>query len=334
MRRRPMRNVLLILLTAAAPFLGAWANAEVDAPTADAKTAEAKPVYITGARQLDFKSTVNGRTYRVKIAVPRSRPPTAGYPVLYVLDGESYFGTFVEIVRQLSAVRAIEAAVVVGITYPIEEEALTRRMYDLSPTPLPQDESDSVKEMPADAEFGGADSFYEVVDREIKTRVAVEANVDPARSTLFGWSLGGLYVLHILFTHPEAFQTYAALSPSIWWNHQAVLKEMPEFERRVRSGGVAPRIFIGVGGLEQTVPKGTLPPGFTRRAIEKELRSAQMVNNVERTASRLGALKGSIGYQIRSRIFQNETHNSVPWVAARPILEFAMPISAAIPPTR
>jgi hypothetical protein len=109
---------------------------------------------------------------------------------------------------------------------------------------------------------------------------------------------------------------------------------MPEFERRVRSGGVAPRIFIGVGGLEQTVPKGTLPPGFTRRAIEKELRSAQMVNNVERTASRLGALKGSIGYQIRSRIFQNETHNSVPWVAARPILEFAMPISAAIPPTR
>ena len=329
-----MRNVLLILWTAAALFLGAMANAEVDVPTADAKTAETKPVYIMGARQLDFKSALNGRTYRVKIAVPRSPPPEAGYPVLYVLDGESYFGTFVEIVRQLSAVRAIDAAVVVGITYPLEEKASTRRMYDLSPTQLPHDESDSVKEMPADAEFGGADSFYEVVDREIKTRVAAEANVDPARSTLFGWSLGGLYVLHILYTHPEAFQTYAALSPSIWWNHQAVLKEMPEFERRVTGGGVAPRIFIGVGGLEQTVPKGALPPGFTRQSMENELQSAQMVGNVERMAARLSALKGTPGYRVRSRIFQNETHNSVPWVAARPILEFAIPVSVAIPPTR
>jgi predicted alpha/beta superfamily hydrolase len=261
----------------------------------------------------------------VKIAVPAATPPSTGFPTIYVLDGDAFFSSVAEAVRRRSEVRELEPAVVVGITYPLENTALTRRMYDLSPSPLPEDEKAAVKELPADSEYGGADSFYEVVEREIKPRVSKETTADPARSVLFGWSLGGLYVLHTLFTHPAAFQSYVALSPSIWWNHKAVMNEVAAFERSIASGEATPQVFIGVGGLEQTAPKGALPPGFTRIAMQKELSKAQMVGNVEKLAARLSALRRAHGYQVKLRVFKDQTHNSVPWAALGPMLEFSIP---------
>jgi predicted alpha/beta superfamily hydrolase len=299
-------------------------SAQSAAPTLDAMAAAIIPATLEGTRQFDFKSTVNGHTYRVKIAVPRTAAPTSGFPIIYVLDGDAFFGTFAEAVRQRAAVRELQPAVVVGITYPREDTAQLRRMYDLSPAQLADDEKAAVKELPADAEFAGADAFYEVIRREIMPRVAKEAHVDGGKSALFGWSLGGLYVLHILFAHPDVFQTYIALSPSIWWNHQGILAEAPDFERRVKSDEVAPRIFIGVGALEQSVPRGTLPPGFNRAAMAAELRKARMVDNVKKLATRLAALKNAKGYRIQSRVFEGQTHNSVPWAAIGPMLEFAI----------
>jgi predicted alpha/beta superfamily hydrolase len=306
-------------------LLGTQVIADVPLAATNAQTAVMEPVEIVLARQFDFKSTINGRVYRVKIAVPASTPPSGGFPTIYVLDGDAFFSSFAEAVRRRSEVRELEPAVVVGITYPLETEAMTHRMYDLSPSSLPEDEKAAVRELPADAEYGGADSFYEVVEREIKPRVSKEATINAERSVLFGWSLGGLYVLHTLFTHPAAFQTYVSLSPSIWWNHKAIMNEVAPFERRIASGEAAPRVYIGVGGLEQTVPKGALPPGFTRIAIEKELSAAQMVGNVENLAARLSGLKAGHGYQVKSRVFKDETHNSVPWAALGPILEFSIP---------
>ncbi|HEY0802074.1 MAG TPA: alpha/beta hydrolase-fold protein [Steroidobacteraceae bacterium] len=307
-----------------AALSGGQSSAHSAAPMLDAMAATTVPATLEGTRQFDFKSTVNGHAYRVKVFVPRTAAPPLGFPVIYVLDGDAFFGTFAEAVRQRAAVRELQPAVVVGITYPREDTALLRRMYDLSPTQLADDEKAAVKELPADAEFAGADVFYEVIHREIMPRIAQEAHVDAGKSTLFGWSLGGLYVLHILFTHPDAFQTYIALSPSIWWNHQGILAEAPGFERRVKSGEVAPRIFIGVGAFEQSVPRGTLPPGFNRAAVAAELRKARMVDNVKKLATRLGTLKNAQGYRIQSRVFEDRTHNSVPWAAIGPVLEFAI----------
>jgi hypothetical protein len=316
--------MLALILSSAATLGSGPSSAQSAAPTPDAGAAATAPATLEGARQLDFKSTVNGHAYRVKIAVPRTAAPTSGFPVIYVLDGDAFFGTFAEAVRQRAEVRELQPAVVVGITYPREDTAQLRRMYDLSPTQLADDEKAAVKELPADAEFAGADAFYEVIRRDIMPRLAQETHIDTGKSALFGWSLGGLYVLHVLFTHPDAFQTYIALSPSIWWNHLGILAEAPGFERRVKSGEVAPRIFIGVGALEQTVPRGMLPPGFTRAAMAAELRKARMVDNVERLATRLGALKNTKGYRIRSQVFEDQTHNSVPWAAIGPVLEFAI----------
>jgi predicted alpha/beta superfamily hydrolase len=59
----------------------------------------------------------------------------------------------------------------------------------------------------APSEFGGAGTFPRVIEQEIKPRVANVVPVARGRDILFGHSFGALFVLHALFTHPEAFNT-------------------------------------------------------------------------------------------------------------------------------
>ena len=83
--------------------------------------------------------------------------------------------------------------------------------------------------------------------------------IDPADRTLYGHSWGGLFTVGVLLRHPEAFRTFVASSPSIFWNRRSVLADFADFRAKCRSGAVAPRILITVGGTEQSVPN-PIPP--------------------------------------------------------------------------
>ena len=87
---------------------------------------------------------------------------------------------------------------------------------------------------------------------------------------MFGHSLGGLFALHVLFTHPESFKTYLVLSPSIWFNNRVVLGHEAAFAASVKSGKISPRVFVAVGGEEETLPP-VIPPGMTREQVEKSI---------------------------------------------------------------
>src|ERR1700719_4642547 len=82
---------------------------------------------------------------------------------------------------------------------------------------------------------GGGDDFVHVLLEEIKPLVESHYQVDPERQIIYGKSLGGLLVLHLLFVHPEAFQTYIAASPSIWWDNRSVLSDENSFWQRIKT---------------------------------------------------------------------------------------------------
>ncbi len=111
------------------------------------------------------------------------------------------------------------AAVVVGIGYP-SDDAKThneRRSLDLTPPASPE----WLKTLPkgvSTGKTGGCDEFLAFIETELKPMIEKKYTIDRKRLTLFGYSFGGLFTLHVLFTKPEAFQTYLASSPSIWWN--------------------------------------------------------------------------------------------------------------------
>lgn len=305
-----------------------------NAGLADSAPSAAKPeagvsAVLPSTRQFDFKSGINGRTYRVQVAIPFVPAPEKGYATLYLLDGDGYFGTYSSAARIRALYRQLEPAIVIGIGYPEAEGdikvALERRQYDLTPTRIDPEEAALTGLTAKGPEaFGGADAFLQVIEREIKPRVAAMLPVDSSRDILFGHSLGGLFVLHTLFTHPDSFKTYLALSPSIWFNNRTVLGNETSFATAVKSGKTSPRVLIAVGGAEKAPPADPLPPGMTREQVTKLLARGAMVSNAMDLGDRLKALPGSAGYTVSTRVFDGESHMSVGWAAVGPFLEFAL----------
>lgn len=302
-----------LVLAMAAPAL---AQAPVAAPI---------PATVGTSQQIDFTSAVNGKTYRITVAKPYAFPPKGGYPVVYVLDGGAYFGTFAGAARLRSALGAeLAPAIIVGISYPSESMlvAQSRRMLDLTHN-APDAAQRARDATSGPVEYGGAEAFYKVIETEVRPRVAAVAQVAQGKDVLFGHSLGGLFVLHTMFQHPDAFRTYLALSPSIWWTGRSVLKDEAAFAAKVIGGQLTPRVFIGVGGEEQT-PPAELPPGYTAEQMAKLNGDARMVDNTTELAGRLKALKGAAGYKVESKVFAGQSHMSVPWEALNTMLNFAL----------
>jgi ferri-bacillibactin esterase len=317
-----MRLPLMIIM--AALGLAPSSPTQAQGPLPGAKTAPVAEIGIEGWRRFDFTSAVNGTDYRVLVYTPRKAPPAGGFPVLYVLDGDALFGTFAEAVRSRSQAGEIEPAVVVGVSGAPGPRG-GDRSYDFSPTPLSDEEKTLIKDLGTDSRFGGAEPFLQVIQTEIRPRVAEMAGASPTKSILVGWSLGGLFVLHTLFNHPETFAAYAALSPSIWWNDKVVLRDIPAFEQKIAQQRLAPRIYIGVGGLEQTLPTGAIPQPFTRESMARELRHARMVDNARELSETLSGQWKRRGLLAAGQVFEQQTRDSMPWAATNPVLEFALP---------
>jgi predicted alpha/beta superfamily hydrolase len=152
-------------------------------------------------------------------------------------------------------------------------------------------------------EHGGADSFLNFIETELKPALEKDYTIDAARQTIFGHSLGGLFVLHALFSRPRAFRNYAAGSPSIWWNDRAVLKEKTGFEAFVSGCGnsLAPRLLLTIGAEEL----------------------ADMVEDAERLAEELQPLVKK-GFYAELAKFPEENHVSVLPAAISRVLKFAL----------
>lgn len=290
---------------------------------------------VPSSRQIDFRSTVNGRDYRIQIALPASKPPAGGFPVIYVTDGDGYFGTWAFAARLRAMSQELEPAVVVGIGYPEAEQDLTvamqRRMNELVPSIDPERRKE-VAALPAgtSALYAGADDLLQVIHNEVAAKVEAVVPINRTRSTLFGHSLGGLFALHALFTHSEYFQTYLVLSPSIWWDGRAVLAGRAAFLKRVEKGEVAPRVYLAVGSLEQPDPALPLalkvPPGMTEAQLRELMVRAAMVDNTLEMLRVLQLQHPPAGYAVKGRVVPKETHVSVAWAALNEMLDFAVPL--------
>src|SRR5262249_46007598 len=60
---------------------------------AQQKAARLEPATVPGAVQFDLPSQATGRTYRIYVLKPPSPPPAAGYPVVFLTDGDLTFGS-------------------------------------------------------------------------------------------------------------------------------------------------------------------------------------------------------------------------------------------------
>jgi uncharacterized protein len=321
-----MRNVFVFvfafLFSCASPLASQSQSASQAQPAV-----HTEPATIPGAVQFDLHSAATGTTYRMYVAKPMTPPPAAGYPVIFLTDGDGTFGPAVTRSMLGEVGGDIRPTLMVGITYATVNrmEPMKLRTPDLTPTPGSAEDLKNMKETNPNA-YGGADKFYRFITEELRPALKTIAPIDPNDQTLYGHSLGGLFTLHILFTHPDSFRTFVASSPSIWWDNRAVLKDEAAFSAAVTAGRAKPRVLILAAGYEQTVPKGTPPPGYTREAMEKLIPAARMVDNARELAQRLSALKGSAPYEVQFHLFEGESHTTVIPASVSRAIDFAVGI--------
>jgi predicted alpha/beta superfamily hydrolase len=291
---------------------------------AQQKSVHLEPATVRGAMEFDLASQATGRTYRIFIHKPTSAPPAAGYPVVFLTDGELTFGPAFTRTGLEGLVMDLRPVLIVAIAYatPDPNAWMKLRTGDLTPTAPPKSENDPVDV----GGSGNAESFYHFITDELRPALTAVAPMDPADQTLYGHSLGGLFALHVLFTHPNAFRTYVASSPSIWWDHRSVLKEEAGFVAEVNAGKCSPRLLILSAGQEQTIPTGPLPEGTTLEQMKKLIPEARMIDNARELADRLRDLKGKPPYEVSFHLFEGESHSTVIPASISRGLDFAVGI--------
>jgi predicted alpha/beta superfamily hydrolase len=273
-------------------------------------------VSIPDTRRLALTSKLNGRRYSLSVGLPAGPRHSSGCPALYVLDSQLYFASAVGVVR--SCVNS--DVLVVGVECP-------ERQYDLT-LPASQDvlvaQNVRISRPLKPADVGGLEDFLRVLESEIKPCVRSRFAVDGANEALFGHSLGGLAVVHGLFTAPGSFRTFLASSPSLWWNRRAVLAGERRFSEAVVSGGATARFMASVGGDEEVPPRLPKSRGFDPKRLRTQVRRARMIANVRDLTARLQALRGVPPYEVADcAVFDNVGHALAAWPALARMIEFA-----------
>lgn len=164
--------------------------------------------YIT--QQMTSKLT--NYAYTINIYVPEEEAPQDGFPVLYVLDGSSYFNLVKEAVRLQSRnapKTGILPAIVIGIGHG--DDMRERRFYDFT-APAESYIYPARFKGKGHEKLGGAVDFSGFIEEELKPTIEAQYPVNQAQQALFGHSLGGYFALWQLFHHQSSFQRYLLLA--------------------------------------------------------------------------------------------------------------------------
>jgi predicted alpha/beta superfamily hydrolase len=250
-------------------------------------------VSLPNTWEVDMYNQKLERSYRIYIYKPDTVPPPEGYPVIYALDANSVFGTFVDAMRvqmRKPEKTGVYPAIIVGIGYHTDQPFSPYRVYDFT-RPISKED---LPPHPAGLEWpphGGAESFITFIKEKVKPEIERHLPVNIDKQTLFGHSLGGLFVLQTLFSEPDTFHTYIAGSPSIHWDTQFFRSEKEAFIHKVKQSERQIKILVGVGELEK-------------------LHFSGMNKNAAEISEELNQLH-QYGIHIQFREFTEESHVSV-----------------------
>ncbi|MEZ5977713.1 MAG: alpha/beta hydrolase-fold protein [Planctomycetota bacterium] len=163
---------------------------------------------------LVVESMVLGETRIVHVWTPPSydADASASLPVLYMPDG-GVEEDFVHVTNDMdSLIRQgiVRPTIVVGL------ENTERRRDMTGPTRFDEDREIAPR-------VGGSQAFRDFWRTELIPTVERRFRTNGERA-IVGESLAGLFVLETFFLEPDLFDTWIALSPSLWWNGGALVE--------------------------------------------------------------------------------------------------------------
>ena len=218
---------------------------------------------IPGTEVRTLYSPAVSQEYQLSVALSfhYAEHPDKTYPVIYVLDANTNFGMVVEMARMLSIrvpfCQSFPDVIIVGIGYPATgslaeafAQVMHLRMRDFLPTRDEGAEGFIQDVFPVQSHIasGGAHHFLQFIEQELTPWVKTNYRVDPADSTLMGFSWGGEFALYALFHQPRLFQRYVVGSPDLPHGNGAVLDYEQMYAQRQKELPV--RLYLAYGEPE------------------------------------------------------------------------------------
>lgn len=223
------------------------------------------------------------------------REPDRALPLLLMHDGQNLFDGDLSYVHDSTwrvgetadeeiAAGRVEPLIIVGVG-----NAGTERMAEYTPTP--------------DTRLGGGRGplYARLLVEEVLPLVAARYPLlaGPGNTGIAGSSLGGLISLAIALRYPQRFGKVGVVSPSLWWDDQAILKDVRSLPEHLPL-----RIWLDMGMAE----------------------GARHVHNTDVLAHLLEGRGWQADADLLYRIYPDAVHNEDAWAARLPeILRFLFP---------
>src|SRR5215203_3731313 len=178
---------------------------------------------LPGIEIKTFQSKILAEKRKIRIQIPAGMNAWDQYPVLYVLDGEALTTMAAGQVQYLSeSYKIIPNLIVVGIDN-------TDRTRDLTPTRsiIGPDGKPDTSAKAFGRNSGGGEKFLQFIKDELMPYIQQRYHPAPY-AILAGHSLGGLMAVYCLVNHPDWFNAYIAISPSLQWDNKVMLAQAAE----------------------------------------------------------------------------------------------------------
>ncbi|WP_142688404.1 alpha/beta hydrolase-fold protein [Chitinophaga polysaccharea] len=126
------------------------------------------------------------------------------------------------------------------------------------------------------ANSGEAVRFLQFFRDELMPYISKRYHAKPGGHTLYGGSMGGLFVMYTFLTAPGLFTSYIAIDPSLWWDDFYLHKLAAErFARRdtldntlfIAGREGAAFQFMGVAGMD-SILKAKAPAGLDWKCVQ------------------------------------------------------------------
>jgi predicted alpha/beta superfamily hydrolase len=219
------------------------------------------------------------------------------YPVLYLLDGDQHFSSVMGMVQQLGEINGNQVCpdmIIVGILTP-------NRSRDLTPTNAPPDKTS-----------GGGEKFTDFIKTELMPHIDSIYPTAPYK-ILIGHSYGGLMVMNTLINHPEMFNAYVAIDPSMWWDNRKLLNHASEVLKQKSYAGKW--LYMGIAN--------TMHPGMDTLQVRKDtsqftkhIRAILILKDMLQSDEKTDGLKFAYKY------YKDDSHLTVPLITEYDALHF------------
>ncbi len=197
-----------------------------------------------GKKAVLFSSVLQEeRSYWIHLPECYDADAGQGYPVVYLLDGDSFFHSLVGIGRTLASGKGkyLPPCIIVGVLN-------TDRTRDLTPTASAAGRDGKIA-AGAIPRGGGSEAFGKFLTEELR------AVIDSAYHTngwnmLIGHSYAGLFTLDTFLRHTDLFDTYLAIDPSLWWDQGRLVREAKGLVEGRDFEGKS--LYVGVASKKRT----------------------------------------------------------------------------------